>query len=350
METVLNTYSTNRIKHHAPWHDLKHVWVGASYLPEFYEPVKNNKVKDSLQKIARETEEDYLNLIKVLADLGVHVQRPIPDPSKTIMDYTDQSSGKLTYNSAGSYTLIPKPPMQPRDCQLIVGDTYVSTNDDVKWLASLVEQLDINKRLVSPKSFDAPMATVVGKHIILDCRENPWLYEYFVKQFPEYTIVPVFIGGHNDAVFCLLKPGLLVSTYHHSNYENTLPGWQVKFIENQSWNAIPAWRQLKHSNTQKWWVPDNANNPDFDHFVNTWLDHWLGFVAETVFDVNMLQVNERTVLVNNYNKDMFDFFKQHKIEPIIVPFRHRFFWDGGIHCITSDIYREGDFEQYVYSR
>ena len=23
-----------------------------------------------------------------------------------------------------------------------------------------------------------------------------------------------------------------------------------------------------------------------------------------------------------------------------VPFRHRFFWDGGLHCITNDLVRE----------
>lgn len=121
-ETHLTTCSTHPIKHYAPWHDLKHVWVGASYSPEFYEPVKNSKVRNSLQKIAQETEEDYLNLCKTLNDLGVFVQRPAIDSNKTIMDYIDQSSGRVTYDSAGSYTLIPKPPMQPRDCQLIVGE------------------------------------------------------------------------------------------------------------------------------------------------------------------------------------------------------------------------------------
>lgn len=346
-EPALTTFSTHQIKHHAPWHDLKHVWVGASYFPEFYEPVKNTKVRDSLQKIATETEEDYKNLIKVLHSLGVHVQRPTIDSNKTIMDYTDAVSGRLTYNSAGSYTLIPKPPMQPRDCQLIVGETYIATNADTVWLEPLLNNLDIKKRLTSPDNFDAPLVTVVGKHIIIDCRDNPWLYDYFVENFADYTIVPVFIGGHNDAVFSLVKPGVIVSTYHHSNYQNTLPGWTVKFIENQSWNAIPAWRQLKHSNKGRWWVPDHHNNTEFNNFVESWLGHWLGYVAETVFDVNMLQINEKTVLVNNYNKDMFDFFKQQNIEPIITPFRHRFFWDGGIHCITSDIYREGQAENYV---
>ena len=47
------------------------------------------------------------------------------------------------------------------------------------------------------------------------------------------------------------------------------------------------------------------------------------------------------------NKTVFDFLSKHNIEPIVAPFRHRFFWDGGIHCITSDLYREGDSDIYI---
>jgi hypothetical protein len=155
------------------------------------------------------------------------------------------------------------------------------------------------------------------------------------------------IGGHNDAVFCPVKPGVIVSTYHHSNYADTFPNWEVKFIENQSWNAIPQWRSYKHANINKWWTPDRDDNPEFAEFVDTWLGNWLGHVNETVFDVNMLQLNERTVLVNNYNKEMFEFFKTHNIEAIVTPFRHRFFWDGGIHCITGDLHRTGEAHEYI---
>jgi N-dimethylarginine dimethylaminohydrolase len=28
-------------------------------------------------------------------------------------------------------------------------------------------------------------------------------------------------------------------------------------------------------------------------------------------------------------------------------FRHQYFWDGGIHCLTSDVQREGDCEDYI---
>ena len=40
------------------------------------------------------------------------------------------------------------------------------------------------------------------------------------------------------------------------------------------------------------------------------------------------------------------FLKKHKMEPIHVPWRHRFFWDGGLHCITLDLNREGVQQDY----
>ena len=49
---------------------------------------------------------------------------------------------------------------------------------------------------------------------------------------------------------------------------------------------------------------------------------------------------------DNYNKDIFEHFKKHKVEPVIFNFRHKHFWDGGIHCMTQDLYREGTQEDY----
>lgn len=38
------------------------------------------------------------------------------------------------------------------------------------------------------------------------------------------------------------------------------------------------------------------------------------------------------------------------ITPHVVPFRHRYFWDGGIHCITLDLDREGKMHDYFPDR
>lgn len=333
-----------KYKYHAPWHDLKCVCLGKSYAPEFYNDIKNNQIRDILTRIAVETEQDYLNIQKTLESLGVKVLRPTLR-TDSILNYIDVN-GKLTYQTANSFTLIPRPPMQPRDSQLIVGNKFIGTNSEINAYRSI---LDTNSISIPDDglSFDAPYITVIGKDLIVDRRDQPWLDAYIRKEFPDYNIIAVDIGGHNDAVFAPVKPGVIVSTYHYSNYQQTFPGWKVLQIENQSWNAIPEWRKFKHSNAGKWWMPGEENNSEFINFVETWLTNWMGYVEETVFDVNMLSINEKLVLVNNYNKTVFDFLKKHGIEAVVVPFRHRFFWDGGIHCITSDLYREGEPEKYI---
>jgi len=332
----------HQIQYNAPWHNLTKVCVGSTYSPAFYEPVKNSQVRDALQLIASETLNDYKNLINVLTELGVDAFQINIDPNLTIMDYVN-SQGKINYSQSQSFTLIPRPPMQPRDSVLIVGNQVILTNHESSWFTELYPDYP---SITSPMPFDAPLVTVIGDTLIADCRDHPWLEKFLSQTFPSHRIIPVKIGGHNDAVFSVVAPGVIVSTYHHTNYTDTFPGWEIKFVDNQSWNAIPDWRKFKHSNVDRWWVPDDQNNPEFSNFVDTWLSNWVGFVAETVFDVNMLQVNQHCVLVNNYNSELFDFLAKHKIEPIIVPFRHRFFWDGGLHCITNDIHREGAHDCY----
>ena len=99
--------------------------------------------------------------------------------------------------------------------------------------------------------------------------------------------------------------------------------------------------EIKRKNKGRWWIPGEENNEDLYDFIENWLNHWVTYVEETVFEVNMLSLDAETILVNNYNKTVFDFLDKHHINPIIVPFRHRWFWDGGVHCVTQDLYREG---------
>jgi hypothetical protein len=76
----------------------------------------------------------------------------------------------------------------------------------------------------------------------------------------------------------------------------------------------------------------------------------MGYVEETVFDVNMLVIDERNVICNNYNKTVFDAFARHDVTAHVLNFRHRYFWDGGLHCITSDLHRDGTQKDYFPER
>ena len=108
--------------------------------------------------------------------------------------------------------------------------------------------------------------------------------------------------------------------------------------------------KLKHKNNGKWWIQGNEHDDELINFVETWLGDWVGYVEESVFDVNILTVDEKNVLVSGYNKKAFEAFARYGITPHICPFRHRYFWDGGIHCVTLDLHREGTMKDYFPQR
>jgi glycine amidinotransferase len=153
-------------------------------------------------------------------------------------------------------------------------------------------------------------------------------------------------GYHSDAVFCVVKPGCIVSLNDVQNYEEEFPGWDVLYLPDQGWDKISPFVKMKQKVGGRWWLEGEEQNDQLIEFVNTWLNDWVGYVEETVFDVNMLSIDQNTIICNNYNKAVFEHFKKHKVEPIIFNFRHRYFWDGGVHCITQDLYREGKQEDY----
>jgi hypothetical protein len=157
-------------------------------------------------------------------------------------------------------------------------------------------------------------------------------------------------GGHSDATYCPVTPGLIISLNDVPTYANTFPGWEVVYLPGQSWAKITPFLDLKRKNKGKWWIPGFEQDQDVVDVVETWLGHWTGYVEETVFDVNMLMIDPKNVIVFNYNKQVFDALDRYGITMHIVPFRHRYFWDGGIHCVTSDLHREGTMQDYFSQR
>jgi len=130
--------------------------------------------------------------------------------------------------------------------------------------------------------------------------------------------------------------------YDVQNYSETFPGWDVCYLPDQSWAKVSEFIKLKEKNAGKWWLAGEEYNDEFTYFVETWLKDWVGYVEETVFDVNVLVLDKHHVCVSNMNPLVVDFLKKHNMEAIHVPWRHRYFWDGGLHCITLDLVRESD--------
>ena len=66
-----------------------------------------------------------------------------------------------------------------------------------------------------------------------------------------------------------------------------------------------------------------------------------------MFDINLLSIDERTVITNGYDKDVETQLKANGVEMIPFEFRHKYFWDSGLHCVTLDLKRQGGPDSYV---
>ncbi len=204
--------------------------------------------------------------------------------------------------------------------------------------------------LKSTHAFWAPTVTRCGDRLIVDNYDVKNLSDVMEEMYPQFKSPNVAIGGHNDGTFNLPKPGLAICApwMPDEAFKNTLPGWDILRIQDpetitSDWGP---WSHQKELTQGRWWTPDMAENPEFANYVDSWLSDWVGLSEETVFEVNMLSVNESTILSLNYQKEVHDKLLKHGIEPIYCRFRHRNFWDAGLHCLTVDTVREGGMQNY----
>ena len=181
-------------------------------------------------------------------------------------------------------------------------------------------------------------------NIITKLNEESFLKKW-KRLFPDYRVHGVDVPGHGDGSMHPVKEGLIIAIGKEKYYKDFYPGWEVVKVQS-GWEQVKPFLKMKEKNRGRWWIKGEEDNQDLIDYIDTWLDHWVTYVEETVFDVNVLPIDEQNCIVNGYNKDVFDAFDRHGVTPHIINFRHRYFWDGGLHCITSDIHREGSMKTF----
>jgi len=342
--------STSRVSSHTSWQPLEEVIVGRAYEPDFFDFIEDAQVRNQLQQILHETTEDLDNLQRVIQQFGAKVLRPdLPD--KHIFHQRQMEQGG-----------VPLPPLTPRDWQITLGQKLLRMLPIVE-LDRICEEY--GDAVVNPhgatwdehcilNGASASCIVRVGRDVFFDNSDflrpdqTRWIVDNVLDQ--GYRIHEAITDGHGDAVFAILRPGVILSSKHDENldFDKDFPGWDVCRIWDSSvWAAMEV-NKFKQANFNgRWYVQGQTPTPEFTEFVDTYLTKWTGFVAETVFDVNCLVLDESHVIFSAYNRDVFDFCARHRIEPIIVELRHSYFWDGGISCCTQDIRRRGGLETYL---
>lgn len=372
------------------WDKLNVCAVGSAYPPEFYSFIKNTNVRSVMEKISIETEEDYQGLITFLKSREVEIVRPT-----------------IQFDAVVGDKLLP-PPLSPRDHFAMIGETFYSPNPvrNRKWdyihvpfypknppatqeefdklpnqikkdllerhqiksvfdiysfdygaLKSIVDLVMYNgNQIVLNKNIDSAMTCRVG----IDLYFGTWpgqdknkLLENMQQQFPDYRCHIVETDGHLDGVFCPVKEGLILCSDDYISkidFDSLFPGWEVVPVRRSMQQKQHEYNQLKQKNAGRWWVPGEEYNDDFTNFVNAYMDFCVGNIEETYIGVNVLMIDENTLLCSEEDVTVFRRLEKHGITPYIVPNRHHYFWDNGIHCLTVDLDRSGEFKDYFPNR
>lgn len=373
------------------WDKLKYCIVGKTYPPEFYSWITNTQTRNTFEKLAQETEEDYQNLINLLENkFGVRTTRP-EFPNNLEELYVD---GKWV-----------QPPTAPRDYFIMIGDKfwvpqvpngshawsvfyrqnkqsywpdyvrptdfydswpqfadeirekfehfqqfdqrhlnaklqfYTHIFDDIENSGNTIEYTDldfINGCFVSRIGQDLMFAT----QTFHDNKQS--LLEQVNQYFPETNNKIVNAGGHGDAVYCPVTPGLIISLHDIPTYKDTFPDWEVVYLPDSNYAHMREFEFSMKRNKGRWFFPGFEKDPNMTQMVDHYFDEWVGEVHETVFDVNMLTIDEKNVVVSAHNDQVEQACARHGVEVHVCPFRHKYFWDAGIHCITNDLDRAGN--------
>jgi hypothetical protein len=307
---------------------LKEVWLGDCYPESFYDHLPN-EIADPFRLITEYTKEDTAKLQQFLESRGIIVRRPI---FTSIDNHIDNDQ-------------LVKPPITPRDNYLVLDKTLYSLHNQLEvdpWQHSLdyykSQGYDVQEPKNLPINCLCPPALVrVGKDLYLDHDSHPHVWgficEWMVETSQDYRINISSTSGHSDGVFCPVAPGILVSSHYKNNYQQSFPGWEVFKIPNHLHNF---------RSTSAWYANDKTidNNRHFSQHIQKHASSWVGNFKETVFEVNMLVLDEKNVVAMKDYPPLTKWLDERGITVHFFDLRTRSFWDGGWHCFTLDINRD----------
>ncbi|MGC4786326.1 glycine amidinotransferase [Micromonospora sp. DT178] len=302
--------------------------------------------------------EDVEGISTILESLGVRVLRPMPlDPEPKDMA-TPAWSAPVT------------PPLNVRDNTLILGDEIIETPPTLRaryfetqflkpifmrYFAEGARWTTMPRPMMTDASFDpenvanaAPNIEVpvhpqpspydVGPEIMIDganclrlghdlivnisnanhALACDWLERHLAGRFRVHRMHKL-TQSHIDSVVIPLRPGTLL--IRSERVLDFLP------------ERLRRWDTIVSP------VPDVSDYPQYDNDDP--------IPASPYIDLNLLSIDENTVLVNDACKTLIRTLEDHRFTVVPARHRHRRLFGGGFHCFTLDTVRTGGAEDYL---
>ena len=178
--------------------------------------------------------------------------------------------------------------------------------------------------------------------VVIDSNEYCDYVAWARQNIGDYNYISINTGGgHTDGCFTVLGHRTILGIDPLIDYAGIFPEYTIVPIPEESYiTHVNSFNKLKPLVGGRWWIDGQEDNLAFIEFIEQYCKDWTGFVEETVFDVNVFAVDPDTVCVSGNNPAIENSLHRQGIESVLIPWRHRFFVDGGLHCITLDLYRE----------
>ena len=316
---------------------LQEVWLGDCYPSSWYDHLPN-EVADPLRMITEWTKQDISRLQTFLEDRGISVRRPV---FCKIDDHLDARDNLV------------RPPITPRDHYLVLDRTLWSLHSHMSkrdpWLHQLeqyqAQGFDVQTPLDQPINCLMPPSLVrIGRDLYIDYQSHApnwgFVCEWIIDIAKHHRLNICQTNGHSDGVFCPVAPGIMVTSHYKYDYAKTFPGWQVFRLPNHLNNF---------THPKDWWTHDDSinTNVSFSAHILEKAQQWVGDARETVFEVNMLVLDEHNVIAMKEYEPLTRWLEERGITTHFFDLRTRSFWDGGWHCLSLDIQRQ-DWPQDLF--
>lgn len=165
----------------------------------------------------------------------------------------------------------------------------------------------------------------IGRDIIVNVSSyNQYLgYKWVESLFPDSTFHPIYglADNHIDGMIVCLCQGKFLVDPKYPNIKDYLPD---KF---KNWDLL--------------FPKDLSDNIDVDGMT----DVDLRLASSRGMDINVLSIDEHTVMVNKRAIGVGDILSKNGFDVIDVDLNHGEIFGGGIHCSTLDLNRE---DEYIY--
>ena len=327
---------------------LKVCAVGSVFLPEYFDYVNDSQIKDSIQKLMIETEEDLRTLITLLQSFGVEIIRPLlPEEECRLI----------------------KPMITPRDHMLMLGSSfYIDKKNKSRQMAPMINLLrDNGNDVIIDKEIRSSFLISDGTMMLwsTDSDSMVSLNDLTEVEFNRLANITARnkekqelsqkrnlfslanhqmsgIIGPLKGKISILGPKLL-SVVNDDAYIRLCQKWFKDFdmiiVEDQE-SYIISYNELCKKNGMRWWIKGSEYAHSMTDFIRFYMKHWIGMPGITTYGNEILMIDESNAVTVGLDSTTVDALSKRGIKTHIVEFRHRFFWNCGILRLTSDLDRQ----------